>query len=261
VNNATHDARPPDGLDALTDGERQTLRLIVRGHDAKSIARHFDLSVHTINERLREARRKLGVSSSREAARMLLAHDGATHESLGDTTLGDAVAPAPPAASVLSTNDRHPAFRPVPLAIGTAAMSLALLLVAIAPTAQPEPVAAPAVAPAEAVDARAEVEAAARRWLALVDAGRWDDSWQATGAQFRALNTAAVWASVSEKVRTPLGAMRSRVLIGQEDVPAPPQGYRLIKFRTSFANKAQATETLTLVREEGGWRVTGVWIG
>ena len=55
---------------ALTEKEKQTLRLMVRGHDAKSIARSLGLSVHTINERLRDARRKLAVSSSREAARM-----------------------------------------------------------------------------------------------------------------------------------------------------------------------------------------------
>ncbi|MDQ2763305.1 MAG: LuxR C-terminal-related transcriptional regulator, partial [Pseudomonadota bacterium] len=42
----------------LSDKEKQTLRLIVRGHDAKSIARSLGLSVHTINERLRDARRK-----------------------------------------------------------------------------------------------------------------------------------------------------------------------------------------------------------
>ena len=57
---------------ALSEKEKQTLRLIVRGHDAKSIARDLGLSVHTINERLRDARRKMAVSSSREAARLLL---------------------------------------------------------------------------------------------------------------------------------------------------------------------------------------------
>jgi DNA-binding CsgD family transcriptional regulator len=57
-----------DDFWALTEREKQTLRLIVRGHDAKSIARSLDLSVHTINERLRDARRKMAVSSSREAA-------------------------------------------------------------------------------------------------------------------------------------------------------------------------------------------------
>ena len=52
-------------LDTLTDKEKETLRLIVRGHDAKTAARELGLSVHTINERLRAARRKLDVTSSR----------------------------------------------------------------------------------------------------------------------------------------------------------------------------------------------------
>ncbi len=45
--------------------------LLLAGHDAKSVARDLGLSVHTVNDRLRDARRKLGVSSSREAARIL----------------------------------------------------------------------------------------------------------------------------------------------------------------------------------------------
>ena len=84
---------------ALTEKEKQTLRLIVRGHDAKSIARSLGLSVHTINERLRDARRKMAVSSSREAARLLLeAEDDKaglpTPESFGDARIGaDAARP------------------------------------------------------------------------------------------------------------------------------------------------------------------------
>ena len=60
-----------DSIAILTERERETLWLLLKGYDAKSIARHFDLSVHTINERLRDARRKLGVASSREAASIL----------------------------------------------------------------------------------------------------------------------------------------------------------------------------------------------
>ena len=59
--------RVKEGFGALTEKEKQTLRLIVRGHDAKSTARNLGLSVYTINERLRDARRKMAVSSSREA--------------------------------------------------------------------------------------------------------------------------------------------------------------------------------------------------
>ncbi|WP_174284882.1 helix-turn-helix transcriptional regulator [Sphingomonas bacterium] len=58
-------------LSALTERERRVLVMLGRGHDAKSMAVELDLSVHTVNERLRTARRKLGASSSREAARML----------------------------------------------------------------------------------------------------------------------------------------------------------------------------------------------
>ena len=240
-----------DGFDALTDRERQTLRLIVQGHDAKSIARHFDLSVHTINERLRDARRKLGVSSSREAARMLRTREGPHPETVGDITIGEAGS-----AVNVGQPRQEPARRRALLFTGAAVMSFALALFAIATVPQSS-VAPPA---ASATQADTEVESAARQWLALVDAGRWEDSWRLTGAAFRALNTAAVWASASEKARTPLGAARSRTLVAQEDVPAPPQGYRLVKFRTSFANKPEAFETLTLAREDGGWRVTGVYI-
>lgn len=62
----------------LSAREKEALRLLLVGHDAKSIANTLGLSVHTINDRLRDARRKLGVSSSREAARRLAEMDGGT---------------------------------------------------------------------------------------------------------------------------------------------------------------------------------------
>jgi hypothetical protein len=65
---------------------------------------------------------------------------------------------------------------------------------------------------------------------------------------------------VSRSVRTPLGALVSRSLISEEYVPAPPYGYQVVKFRTSYANKAGAIETLSLVREGGEWRVVGCTI-
>ena len=60
-----------EGRQSLSEREIETLRLLLAGHDAKSVARTLGLSVHTVNDRLRDARRKLGVSSSREAARLI----------------------------------------------------------------------------------------------------------------------------------------------------------------------------------------------
>ena len=78
-----------DGYDALTEKEKEMLRLMARGHDAKSAASALSLSVHTINERLRAARRKLAVTSSREAARLVLDREGEHHENLADKDLGE----------------------------------------------------------------------------------------------------------------------------------------------------------------------------
>lgn len=114
-----------------------------------------------------------------------------------------------------------------------------------------------ATAAAQPAAATSPAVQSAQRWLALVDAGDWLGSWKATGSAFRSLNSSKTWADVSEKVRAPLGAVVSRTLISEEEIPAPPYGYQLVKFRTSYANKADAIETLSLIREDGEWRVVG----
>jgi len=64
--------QPAPGLSAcLTDREMEILRLLVAGHTVKTIAARLGRSETSINERLRSARRKTGVGSSRELARLL----------------------------------------------------------------------------------------------------------------------------------------------------------------------------------------------
>jgi DNA-binding CsgD family transcriptional regulator len=60
----------PD-LRCLNAAEREALALLAVGHTAKSIATLTGRSEGAINERLRDARRKTGVGSSRELARLL----------------------------------------------------------------------------------------------------------------------------------------------------------------------------------------------
>ena len=233
-------------LDALTEKEKQTLRLIVRGHDAKSVAVTLGLSVHTINERLRDARRKLAVSSSREAARLLL--DAETPENLGDRRIGDD-ASAPASDREQAPDDGAAAARRrLPVLIGVMLMTFALGLLALtllpATTQAPPPATtAPSV---PAVDA-------ARQFLELVDAGRWHDSYARFGAAFRKLNSEQVWSEVSQRVRPPLGAVVSRSLLGQENIPVPPAGVEMLKFRTRVATGGEKGETVTLNQEGGDW--------
>lgn len=250
-----------DGLQALTEKEKQTLRLLLEGHDAKSMARHLGLSVHTVNERLREARRKLSVSTSKEAARLLRQRE-AVPKSLGDRPFGDA--PPPPIAQ----HGHRPAPEPpsppnAAWAIGGFAMFLVLVTaLALSGPTQSPPAATQATStpPAAAPASESAVTRAAADWLALVDAGKWQESWAATGQSFQSLNTVAAWQAASEQARVPLGRMLSRQLLSAEDVPAPPHGYHLVRFRTDFANKRGATETLSLDREGESWKVVGVYI-
>ncbi len=253
-----------EAVDALSEKEKQTLRLIVHGHDAKSTARTLGLSVHTINERLRVARRKMSVSSSREAARLLLEVEhakpaAATHDLLGDTLFGedkggtDADRKGTPTFGG-TWRDRHGW-----ILIGVLMMTLTLGLLALA--AMPQTATTPSAPPTTAEPAHdRQVVDAARTWLELVDESQWDESYRATGSSFRRINTAKVWAATSEKVRVPLGAVVSRTFISQQNLPAPPAGYEVVKFRTHYANKPDAVETVSLDREGGEWRIVGVTI-
>lgn len=251
------------GFQALTEKEKQTLRLMLRGYDAKSLARHLDLSVHTVNERLRDARRKLQVSSSREAARLLLEREGRTPELLGDMALGD----APPGEEV-DRSLQHQALAKTKTRFawgiaGVVIMSLIIGIVALASLgggALPDAEASPSATTTQPDVHQAAVVGAARDWLVLGDQGRWEDGRRSAAASIGAANTAERWAEVAAKVRGPLGAVRSRTLLSHDSVPAPPAGVEVVKFRTGFANRADVIETVSLVREDGAWKVVGIYM-
>jgi DNA-binding CsgD family transcriptional regulator len=61
----------PRSIAELTDRELEVLRLLTAGHTIKSIATSLGRSEASINERLRDARRKTGIGSSRELARLV----------------------------------------------------------------------------------------------------------------------------------------------------------------------------------------------
>lgn len=249
----------------LTDKERQTLRLLTLGHDAKSIARELGLSVHTINERLRDARRKMGASSSREAARLLRDQDAADSrfsgpqdphpQNCGPELFGDAASSLGAASSVHQTGGAIDRRRPRWIA-GAIAMPFALVAVALA-TLAGQPPAPPA--PTEAAADRIEVRAA-REWLALLDADDWEATWNGTGQSFKTMNTVAIWTKASEDVRASVGKAQGRQLISVEELPAPPYGYTVVKFRANYTKRPNAVEKVSLVRENDSWRIAGIII-
>lgn len=67
-------------IDELTERQKQCLRGIYANLSIKEIGQQLDLSPHTVNEHLRDARRVLHVSRSMEAARLLVAQEGDTRD-------------------------------------------------------------------------------------------------------------------------------------------------------------------------------------
>lgn len=81
----------PSSIEKLTGRQREILRLIKAGHTAKSAASELGISFHTVNEHLAEARKQLGVTNSRLAARMLASFEGDTPIYKGPNEIGVAI--------------------------------------------------------------------------------------------------------------------------------------------------------------------------
>lgn len=252
------------GYHALSEKEKQTLRLLLSGYDAKSMARHLGLSVHTVNERLRDARRKMATSSSREAARQLREVEAQTPQLFGDEPLGDAAVVAP--AQMIPQPARDLGIsRRTGWIFGVLAMTISLAILALSALSGPAQV--PAAVPVSAASAVVATPAsetaavdAAKQFLALLDRDDWTASWQATHQSFKLLNTVEWWTETSRKVRGEVGTAKSRELATVDFTPAPPNGYWVVRFKASYTKKGDATETLQLAWEDGAWKVTGISI-
>jgi hypothetical protein len=109
------------------------------------------------------------------------------------------------------------------------------------------------------------VQETARAWLADTDRGNAVQSWKSAGKQFRNAITADRWTDSLKQVRPPLGALSQRAQLStqfRKNIPGAPDGeYAIVLFRTTFAKKMDARETLTLEHEpDGAWRVIGYLI-
>lgn len=256
-------------LALLTDKEREALRLILVGHDAKSTARTLDISVHTVNDRLRNARRKLSVSSSREAARILGAAEAGAPQNLAHAGIGMGAGDASDNNADLINTGANPSNRTILLIGGMLIMSItiaAAIIVSLggAPSATQEPTASASEEPTEQAQT-SESLARAEAFLATVDASDWEGSWDIAGPIFQSQATAEEWVAMVEPVRTPLGAVESRELVTVQQtstLPGVPEGeYEVLQFRTKFAGAGRLSiETVFMIKGENGWEVNGYFI-
>ena len=120
----------------------------------------------------------------------------------------------------------------------------------------------PAYAQSESTD---EAQKAAESWLALVDEGKYGESWDEAAAFFKKQLPKQKWEGMLNQVRAPLGKTQSRKLKGAKyttELPNAPKGeYVLIQYETSFETADSTVETITpMKQEDGSWRVSGYLI-
>ncbi len=267
----------------LTVKEKEALRLLLAGHDAKSSAARLDISVHTINDRLRNARRKLGVSSSREAARILgvaeVGAGGSAPQSDAHNPLGMAANNLAADIAGLATTRRAPISRTAWLTGGMLIMSIlisvAVVSLMVTPsgsigptpsvtsTSAPASVSAPAK-PAAGQEDNSESLGSARSWLTHLDSGDWAGSWEASGAFFRTQISQSQWIAQAMAAREPLGTVLDRdvqLVMRTGELPgAPPGEYEILEFSTNFANRSGAVERVIMRHSGDDWELAGYFI-
>ena len=119
--------------------------------------------------------------------------------------------------------------------------------------------------PAASAGAEKAAESSALSWLALVDGGRYGESWDAAAAAFRSALSREQWIQALDKVRRPFGKTLSRKLRGAKyttELPNAPKGeYVVIQYDTDFESRSGAVETITPSKDsDGRWRVSGYFI-
>ncbi|MEM1416679.1 MAG: DUF4019 domain-containing protein [Myxococcota bacterium] len=117
----------------------------------------------------------------------------------------------------------------------------------------------------DAESAPEDARAAALAWLELVDEGDYEESWEEAAAYFRGAVSKERWVTMVRGVRAPVGDVLEREVVRmtpRSSLPGAPDGdYVVIELRTSFANRADATETVTPMRDpDGTYRVSGYFI-
>jgi len=105
----------------------------------------------------------------------------------------------------------------------------------------------------------------AEKWLSLVDAEKYAESWTESAELFRNAVTQDQWKSAAKAARQPLGKLISRKIKSttyKTSLPGAPDGeYVVIQFESSFENKKVAVETITPMKDtDGKWRVSGYFI-
>ena len=162
-------------------------------------------------------------------------------------------------------------FRPLLLVISLSATATLFGLqqapVNSSQTGAPQaPAGAPKAAPQIAANAphAADIRAArqvAEAWIALLDAGKFDDAYGQMGQAARGQISVEQWKAQLKASRTKYGKLTTRAFQYTDYATtlknAPPGQYVVLDYLCSFVSGQSAPETLVMSKVNGVWQVAG----
>jgi hypothetical protein len=108
----------------------------------------------------------------------------------------------------------------------------------------------------------AKVEAGAKSWLTLVDAGQYGKAWTQASTEFQTRLREADWEKGASAKLGSTGGVKSRTL--KSETPsdniagAPPGHYYTLQYYTEFKAADPANEFVTMLQDkDGSWKVVG----
>ena len=122
----------------------------------------------------------------------------------------------------------------------------------------------PALAQNEAA-AIASAQESSTAWLALMDVGKYEGTWNHASSIFKKAITKENWQQAAKSTRNPLGKVEGRILKNStftRNLPGLPDGeYVVLQYQTKFINKANAIETVTpTLEKDGTWKISGYFV-
>jgi hypothetical protein len=102
---------------------------------------------------------------------------------------------------------------------------------------------------------------AAEEWLAVLDAGKYSESWDQAAQMLKSTVSRKDWISTMKEKRAPLGRVASRKLAKADalkNMPGlPPGQYFGLQFQSSFEKLPASVEVVVpTLEKDGKWRVS-----
>ena len=96
-------------------------------------------------------------------------------------------------------------------------------------------------------------------WLNLIDTERYAESWKQLGSKLKAKYNESTWKTALHPLLSQTGKIKKRTFRSVNYSDSQSESV-VVEFESSFTNLTTGREAVTMVQEEGQWRIVGYGI-